>query len=230
MVTNIAGVAPKKGSEPAAGRCPHQVFRDVLGPELVAALLYYVTERKHDFKPATIVSTDCRRKRIDRGRRDSYRLTDLGPFKAPLCSRLERACAEALHRLGLFEPDLEAREFEINAYRDGGHFAPHIDTLERLDAVRIVSCVYYFAGMPRGFSGGELRLFGFPTATASPGPRPPTVDIVPETDSLVVFPSWLRHEVLPVHVPSGTWADARFTINCWVYRVNRPMPAGSAAG
>ena len=47
---------------------------------------------------------------------------------------------------------------------------------------------------------------------------PVFADIEPETDSLVAFPSWLRHEVLPVRIPSAAWADGRFTINCWLHR------------
>jgi hypothetical protein len=41
-----------------------------------------------------------------------------------------------------------------------------------------------------------------------------TVDITLEAYSLVVFPSWPRHEVLPLNVPSGAWADGRFSTDC----------------
>jgi Rps23 Pro-64 3,4-dihydroxylase Tpa1-like proline 4-hydroxylase len=44
----------------------------------------------------------------------------------------------------------------------------------------------------------------------------------------VAFPSWLRHEVLPVHVPSGKWSDCRFSINCWMLRAP-PAAAATAA-
>jgi hypothetical protein len=43
-------------------------------------------------------------------------------------------------------------------------------------------------------------------------------DIEPEYDTLVFFPSWSPHEVLPVHVPSGRFMDSRFDINCWIHR------------
>lgn len=49
----------------------------------------------------------------------------------------------------------------------------------------------------------------------------PYVDVPPESDTLVAFPSWLRHEVLPVHVPSGAWRDSRFAINCWLHRARQ---------
>jgi Rps23 Pro-64 3,4-dihydroxylase Tpa1-like proline 4-hydroxylase len=123
----------------------------------------------------------------------------------------------------LVEPALEPKEFTIHGYRDGSRFGAHLDTSEQLARVRVLSCVYYFAVTPRRFSGGELRLYGLPTLSSVQNNRPPAfVDIVPETDTLVVFPSWLCHEVLPVHVPSGAWLDGRFTINCWLHRVAPP--------
>jgi Rps23 Pro-64 3,4-dihydroxylase Tpa1-like proline 4-hydroxylase len=77
--------------------------------------------------------------------------------------------------------------------------------------------VYYFSEKPRRFQGGELRLHGFPDPfRKTPGP---VVDVVPEPDKLVIFPSWLEHEVLPVRVPSKAWRDCRFSINCWIHRV-----------
>jgi Rps23 Pro-64 3,4-dihydroxylase Tpa1-like proline 4-hydroxylase len=44
------------------------------------------------------------------------------------------------------------------------------------------------------------------------------VDIEPANDTLVFFPSWYPHEVLPVSCPSGRFEDSRFAINCWVHR------------
>jgi SM-20-related protein len=79
-----------------------------------------------------------------------------------------------------------------------------------------LSCIYYFAETPRRFGGGELRLYGF--ADPFRGSARPIVDVAPDTDKLVIFPSWLDHEVLPVHLPSTAWRDGRFTANCWIYR------------
>jgi SM-20-related protein len=40
------------------------------------------------------------------------------------------------------------------------------------------------------------------------------LDLAPENDSLVIFPSWAPHEVMPVVFPSGGFADSRFSVNC----------------
>jgi Rps23 Pro-64 3,4-dihydroxylase Tpa1-like proline 4-hydroxylase len=90
--------------------------------------------------------------------------------------------------------------------------------------VRVLSCVYYFAETPRRFQGGELRLYGFPDPFREAAG--PIVEVVPEPDKLVIFPSWLEHEVLPVQVPSKAWRDCRFSINCWIHRTGVHLPAG----
>jgi hypothetical protein len=205
--------------------CPHVVFREVLGQATVANLLTYVAARQADFKPALVRNRESGEIHVDYGLRSSLKLADLGPFRTPLETYVHGVSLSALAQLNLAEASAEIGDFTITAFRDGNRFGAHIDTDERLTRVRILTCVYYFALSPRRFSGGQLRLYGFPTVAA--GGTPAFVDIVPETDTMVVFPSWLRHEVLPMRVPSGAWMDSRFSLNCWLHRAG---PAGTAAG
>jgi SM-20-related protein len=212
---------------PAAGgqaRCPHLIFRHVLGSSMVEELLAHVAHHRDDFRPAIIRSRRTGEARVDPRQRDCLFLGDLGPCREAFEAFVREAAAEILCGLQLGETKVEPREFEICAYGEGSHFGAHVDTNELGDRVRVVSCVYYFARTPRGFGGGELRLHGFPLPSATK--EPVFVDVAPETDTLVVFPSWLRHEVLPVQVPSGKWSDCRFSVNCWMLRAN---PAPSAA-
>jgi hypothetical protein len=202
-----------------AAHCPHLVFHDVLGAQTVASLLAYVAARQQDFVPGVLRHRETGRTRVDCGLQDCLHLAEVGVFAAPINGFVRAIAPRALSTFCLNEPNVVPREFEITAYGDGGHFGAHIDTDERVKRIRILSCVYYFAATPRLFGGGELRLHGFPTLSARMGGGPPPfLDIVPESDTMVVFPSWLRHEVLPVQVPSGAWADRRFTINCWIHR------------
>jgi Rps23 Pro-64 3,4-dihydroxylase Tpa1-like proline 4-hydroxylase len=198
--------------------CPHLVFRDVLGQAKVAELIDYVTAHQADFKAAVVRSRITGQKRVDYGLRDSRTFWDLGPFKAPIEAFVRGIVESSIEQLHLAEPALEPKEFVILSYPDGSFFRPHIDTNEQLHKVRVLSCVYYFAVTPRRFSGGELRIYGMPTLSAAKGGAAQFAEIVPETDTMVVFPSWLRHEVRPVSVPSGEWQDSRFTINCWLHR------------
>ena len=214
MTTN----APLPASTVKARLYPHVLFREVLGPDTVAGLLDYVRAREQTLKPALVRNRKSGLKRVDYGIRSSLAIADLGPFKAPFEAFVREIGTRAAAQMNLSEPALEPREFEITAYRDGTRFTAHIDTNERLNQVRVLSCVYYFARTPRPFTGGELRLYALPMMSAVKITSLPSIDIVPETDTMAVFPSWLRHEVLPVNVPSGAWMDSRFTINCWLHR------------
>jgi SM-20-related protein len=211
-----------------AARCPHLVFRNVLGAETVAQLLQHATQRQADFKPAIVRSRQTGQPRVDQRQRDCLYLSDLGPFREKFTALVRAAIPRMVAELKLGNAAIEPRELEICAYRDGGHFGAHIDTNELVDRVRVVSCVYYFAAEPRRFHGGSLRLLGFPAPSAADtAAAPDSVDIAPDTDTLVAFPSWMRHQVLPVSVPSGRWEDCRFTINCWLLRTaGAGVPSG----
>ena len=113
-------------------------------------------------------------------------------FRAKLCTVLRRISRLAITELGLIEAAIEPLEFEISRYADGGHFAPH--------------------------SRGNLRLYALPTASANTDQEPLSVDIMPEKHTLVLFPSWVWHEVLKVEITSHAWADSRFAVNCWFHR------------
>jgi SM-20-related protein len=206
-------------------RCPHLIFHNVLGAEYVESLLNYVAVRQDDFQPGFTQNRQTGERYVDPNFRDCLSLRDLGAFEAPIKSFVASVAAPALKALHLNELAVEPKEFDISAYGDGGHFDEHIDTFERVERVRVLSCVYYFAKTPRRFSGGELRLYGFPkpSAAGNEPPRHSFFDIEPHTDMLIVFPSWLRHKVLTVRVPSGAWADWRFSVNCMVHRVGAPV-------
>ena len=204
-------------------RCPHLVLRDVLGSAAVASLLDYAVAREPDFRPALAYDRGSGERSIDTGRRDCLLLDDLGPFLEPVDAFVRSIVASSLAELRMDERAGEPREFEISAYGDGGHFGAHVDTVETLRRVRVLSCVYYFSATPRRFAGGELRLYGLPALPGKATAGPAFVDVAPDADSLVVFPSWMRHEVLPVHAASGGWAGRRFAINCWIHR---GAPAG----
>jgi SM-20-related protein len=202
-------------------RCPHVIFRNVMGVEYVEALLSYVADRHDNFRPAPMHNRKTGHSFVDPEIRDCLIFNGLGAFKNPIESFIVAISSQALEALHLIEPKVEPNEFEITAYGDGGHISDHVDLRNGTERVRVLSCVYYFAATPRRFGGGELRLFGFPKRSVAGAEPPPLsfVDVEPDTDTLIVFPSWLRHKVLPVRVPSGAWADRRFTINCWLNRV-----------
>jgi SM-20-related protein len=191
-------------------------MRNVFGMATVSALLDYVAAHQTAFKAGLVRSRRTGERAITPSLRDSLFALGIGPFRPQIESVMRAIAPIALARLGLIEPNVEPREFEFARYGDGSYFKTHVDTIERVERVRILSCVYYFAETPPRFSGGDLRLHGFPDPLRETAG--PIVDITPEADKLVIFPSWLEHEVLPVHVPSDVWLDGRFSVNCWIHR------------
>jgi SM-20-related protein len=145
-----------------------------------------------------------------------------------LVNNLEATTAELrqriLHMVPTFIRDLSVTPFEPSAlsievasHNDGAFYKRHVDTFvayERENADRLLSAVYYFYSAPKGFSGGALRLHSLFESEQEDG----FIDVEPNQNSLVVFPSWMPHEVLPISCPSKRFSDSRFAINCWILR------------
>jgi len=121
-------------------------------------------------------------------------------------------------------------EVKLRAYLDGHFFRIHMDCPPLVEscANRRVSYVYFFHKLPRAYIGGELLLFDSDIATdwyTTSG----FTRIVPEDNSIVLFPSAYWHSVVPVSCPSKEFADSRFVINGHVSkRVPRPVVEATA--
>ena len=198
---------------------PHAIRRDFLPAPLAAQFLTFVGAHEARFAPSALYG-----RVIDPTRRNSRTTRALGP----LADELRRHFAAALPglvdalRVNAFVP----AHFEIEqaAHGDGAFFKPHIDTVtgpeEPVETDRVLSCVWYFHVEPKRYSGGALRLHRIGTHRIGTGPAGSAqgVDIEPEANMLVAFPSWAPHEVLPVSCPSERFMDQRFAVNCWVHR------------
>lgn len=199
---------------------PWRRFEDVLAPPAHGQLIDRVLSNRHRFSPSTVQFQG--KPNLDRTKRVSERLGDLGPCRTSLTERLSQMLPDILAATGSkpFVPDHV--ELEIAAHGDGAFFSRHSDlptgearaaAQNRFD--RLVSAVYYFHREPKSFTGGGLRLHRF----GSDGTRAEDwVEVEPLQNSLVVFPSWALHEVRPVACPSGRFEDYRFAVNIWLCR------------
>ena len=207
--SNISGiVAARRSLIP-----PHLVMRDFLSEETVIALLEFARTRQPSFAP-TYVDVDLNA--VKPAVRRSVGLRELGAFRDILKSRLIESLPAFVSGLGVTSIDSPKFDIELVAHGDGAFYKRHIDTQTArycdLDQIRVLSAVYYFYAEPKAFEGGALRLFAIGAEPA------PYIDIAPMRNSLLVFPSWAPHEVMPVSCPSNAFADSRFAINCWVLR------------
>ena len=190
----------------------HSTFDDFLPAADAQALLDFVLSHDEGFAAAQVTSRSGHKVDLSHRNAASLKLdwsAEGRAFRDMLKSRLPRIFAAC----GMREFAPVVFELECVAHRDGGKFGTHIDTLtdrDRQDSDRVVSAVYYFCREPRRFTGGTLALY----AIGDGG----SVEIEPLHNRLVVFPSFIPHEVLPVSVPGNSFADARFSINCWLRR------------
>lgn len=148
--------------------------------------------------------------------RRSLSLRDIGPLRPAIEAHLSASAPAWIAALRVTLFALSDIELEMVAYNDGAHFALHSDTYTRDQKSRgdrMLSAIYYFHRQPKRFDGGYLRVHRI---GAQPGDE--GVDIPPDDNSLVIFPAWGPHEVLPVMCRSKLFADSRFAINCWMYR------------
>lgn len=206
---------------------PHHLYRDFLAPAEEAMLFDWALANRARFKPATIAGG-----RVDPERRSAQCLTDLGPAAALLGTRVRVLMPDMLARTATPPFALEFIELELVAHGHGAFFAAHTDMPLGWgrsplggDATgtqdRLASAVYYFHREPRGFTGGQLRLHRSTPDDDPSDPEPvrtpaDQIDIEPERNSLLVFPSWASHEVLPVNCSSGRFEDHRFAVNIWL--------------
>jgi SM-20-related protein len=194
---------------------PVCIIDDLLGSEAAQALLDFATANRDCFKPSLVFSKgrfDVRHDDFRSSLSYDYDLEDMAqPIEAAIARNSDRIRRETGSEL--FDP--VASELEMVAHGDGHRFGLHIDTrtggnlaLDKTD--RVISLVYYFHRRPQAFSGGNLVIH------ALHGEERHVV--APRHDRLVAFSSIAPHEVEPISLPGGDFADARFSVVCWLLR------------
>ena len=215
----MAGSEEQEAGEAVKGagvlRVPHALLPGFMGADFAQRLVAAGSSDGGTLTRAQITSPEEKRA-LDEGSRRSWNIADppnlLAQFEAIIAKRLAELCA----LVGIAAPDKPFIESGLSAYRDGDYFRPHVDLFteaKRAHATydRMLTAVYYAHREPAGFTGGELVLH--PLFGAGE-----TVTIVPANDLLVLFPSFVPHEVREVRVPGDALENARFSINCWAGR------------
>jgi Rps23 Pro-64 3,4-dihydroxylase Tpa1-like proline 4-hydroxylase len=203
---------------------PCHQYRGFLDPAEHKALLEWTIANRERFEPARMTGHV-----VDPKLRVAERLNDLGPHRAVIERRLDEHLADIFRRTGTKPFEIEYLELEVAGHGDGAFLVHHSDIpfgrhrkplggdkAGRQD--RLLSAVYYFHREPKCFSGGNLRLYRLGDHSASGD----YVELEPLQNSLVVFPSWARHEVRRVSCPDCSFEDYRFAVNAWMCRTLGP--------
>lgn len=205
---------------------PYLVLRAFLDEATVGGLLAFALSKQCGF-----ISTQTMGKTRDPSTRVSTSLRELGDYRPLFKSKILGLMSELVARLQVTPFEACGVETELVAHGDGAFYKRHTDTqtakYDEVDRIRVLSGVYYFNAEPKAFAGGSLRLYAI---GGKPGEN--FVDVEPLNNSLLVFPSWAPHEVMPVSCPSKCFIDSRFAVNCWVLRkraatIIRPREAGA---
>jgi len=193
---------------------PYRLVRDFLPPPTPGHLLDWAIGNEAEFTP-TVVDYQQQNGQ-DPTVRVSLGVRKFGPLEAMLREHVLKIAPVLIEELRVSLSGISRVELEFVAHNDGAFFTRHIDTETgarwAADGIRFLSGVYYLHHQPKAFTGGCLRLFPF----GGDGRQEAFVDVEPEHNTLVVFPSWVAHEVRPIHCPSKRFAHSRFAINIWL--------------
>jgi len=197
---------------------PYSVYRGFLDSVAHASLLAWALDNETKFETSLMLRGFKQDKaRNNPSVRKSLRIGEFGPMMAVFRQRLLDFLPTLIADLRVTSFKPYKVELELVANNDGAFFKRHIDAFmgeTRQASDRMLSAVYYFHAEPKAFSGGALRLYAFDTKEDEGS----FADVQPEQNTLLVFPSWALHEVLPVNCPSRRFSDSRFNVNCWVHR------------
>lgn len=119
-------------------------------------------------------------------------------------------------RLGMAPIAFRTMECQLSAHGDGDFFNTHTDNGLPDIAHRTMSYVYYVHRRPKQYTGGHLRLYKTVIHEGAHSAGDLVVDIDPPYNGLMVFPSYIHHEVTPVRCSSAALADQRLTLNGWL--------------
>lgn len=192
---------------------PHMHLQNFFSDELNAEILAYAVDKQLDFKPSVVYSKGTQHVSDSR---ISLTLHDCGIYKNIIQEGIGKLIPEMITALKLSRFNIGEIEVQFAAHGDGALFTAHIDTAvhEKTENPRVISAVYYLHSIPRKFEGGNLRLHPIPIGEEDEKPK----DISPDNNSLLVFPSFAPHEVLPVIAPGVDFKDWRFAVNCWIHK------------
>lgn len=190
---------------------PWIILQNFLSEEMRSRLLTYVLNQAERFVPTSTSTGEI-------GYRKSKILYSFPEFSDWIVQQVAAQLPEVFPRLDVIPFAPSQIEVQLTAHNDGHYYKVHNDNGSEEAATRSISYVYYFYREPKGFSGGELRLYDLKLEAGYYVQSETYTTIEPVNNSIIFFPSHVLHEVMPVICPARSFADSRFTINGWVRR------------
>ena len=150
--------------------------------------------------------------------RQSLMLAAPDALRELFVAKITAVMPEVMPQLRLGQFALGAIDCQVTASVDGSYFKAHTDAGANETYKRQFTYVYYFNREPKGFTGGELRIYDDIIRSGKLAATDSFQVIEPRHNSMVFFQAAVMHEVMPVSIPSKQFRDARFTVNGWIER------------
>jgi SM-20-related protein len=135
-----------------------------------------------------------------------------------MLGKIRAVMPEVMPQLRLGQFPLGAIDCQLTANVDGSYFKVHTDAGVNETIKRQFTYVYYFNREPKGFTGGELRIYDDIVRNGKLAATESFQLVEPRHNSIVFFQAAVMHEVLRVSVASRQFRDSRFTVNGWIER------------
>jgi SM-20-related protein len=135
-----------------------------------------------------------------------------------MLGKIRAAMPEVMPQLRLGQFPLGTIDCQLTASVDGSYFKAHTDAAANETRKRQFTYVYYFNREPKGFAGGELRIYDDIIRNGKFAATESFQIVEPRHNSIVFFHAAVMHEVMPISIPSKQFRDARFTVNGWIER------------
>ena len=150
--------------------------------------------------------------------RHSFMLAAPDTLRQLFVAKITAVMPDVMPQLRLGQFALGAIDCQVTASVDGSYFKAHTDAGANETYKRQFTYVYYFNREPKGFTGGELRIYDDTIRNGKLAATDSFQLIEPRHNSIVLFQAAVMHEVTPVQVTSKQFRDSRFTVNGWIER------------
>ena len=134
----------------------------------------------------------------------------------PLIKKIENMYEELHLKYYGEKAKLKKIELQLTRSHDGDFYKPHPDKgLNLPEKERKITFVYYLYNEPKKFLDGNIRIYKT-DFNSNRYKKNKFIDIPPINNTILFFPSYKWHEVLPIKC-HGDWKNSRFTINGCMY-------------
>jgi Rps23 Pro-64 3,4-dihydroxylase Tpa1-like proline 4-hydroxylase len=143
-------------------------------------------------------------------------LSELSNIGELIWRRIQPFLPEVWSQLQLESGSPTLLETELLAHNHGHFSSVHRDNLQPHTTNRQISWLYYFYQDPPLFSGGELLLYDRSPESGDEPVTQPSQAIAPQHNSIIFFPSWCWHALMPVYCSSQAFEHSQFILKGWI--------------